>query len=161
VSTGTDLASLADAKAAYPFPLVVPTAIPAGYQLKRINYCCPGFPATVLVLYYQAPDKPPLTLVQGPSLRHPVPPNNDPSLACLGGTTIVEGEPAVWVRNQYNINAPQGVCKPENAGRLLGPEVEWAAAGDAPQVGYQLTSDGFSLDQLVVIADSVQPYQGP
>lgn len=168
--------SLDNAAAQYDFPLLLPTQIPDGYQLGEISFY------TTLVAYIGPPERltsfmpPAMDLVEvcyvtsdGSYLRvsqgYPFavgPMETNP----YQGTTTVHDHDAYWTLGHFDAGfwepGFQLAWKLDTAvPRPPGAFVELPGGQVTLYLGYQLTSDGLSLDQLVAIADSVQTYQGP
>lgn len=176
----TPLATLDDAQAAYDFPLLLPTAIPHGYQLGRIVYehsMMPQF--DILTVCYVSPDGHYVQIQQGVPIdvgasRYRMTPDGEK------GTTMVQGQQAYWTDGVLLTSGDQGV--PPLGGLVWQPgplRVSWQTDIMVPRlagaffippgsntritpppayVGYQIESDSLSLDCLAAIADSVQPY---
>lgn len=165
--SGTQFDSIAAAQAVYSYPVYVPTAVPTNYHLARVAYCCGG-EVGFLILTYQAldgtdalGDKPSFQFLQGVAFARLYVPSQDPRFACMEGTGTVQGRSAVWWKQQIDFNAPQDVCKSENAERKRILHLEWPDAGKTLSVGYEVTSVSLNLDDLVAIANSVLPYGTP
>ena len=172
------LASLDDAQAQYDFPLLLPMDIPDGYQLGTIGYLHPqpGVPPMdLLMVCYLASDGGYLQVTQG----YPLPVGGTTGTAYAytpgdeKGTTTVQGKDAYWKLGRLlGGGAPQfwqpgalqlawntDISVPLPAGAFYIPPGATEPQPLPPlYIGYQLESDTLSLDELVAIGNSVQPY---
>lgn len=149
------LTSLDGARAAYGFQLLMPTAVPTGFQLDSIKHISNQSPEVdqVAVRFTMA-DGHYLSIMQGIPVVY-----DDGVVKWIPetdkGTTTVQGRPAVWARGRVTMGGPG------QYGHRPGPLVlRWEtgpANASGGQVGYTLESDVLTLDQLVAVGNSVQP----
>lgn len=136
--------------------LRLPTVIPAGYQpyqSGRLGHgAIPGM--DVLVLSYRSGGHH-LHVIQG----WPVPYDDDGyerAPAEEKGATTVQGHPALWLRS--------GVPLPGRALDAAAAQplsLRWRSGERTPAgepVGYALQADALTLDELLDVAESLQPY---
>lgn len=153
------LQSLAAARAAVSFPLLIPAAVPSGFALDTIEHFVNTGPQTPqlerLRVQYRSSDGryllseqgQPMTLDEGAYRFAPTDQK---------GTVTVQGQPAVWVRGQARMNS-QGQPQWEPGPLALRWRTEFVGtAGN--YLGYALESDGLTLEELVAIANSVRAY---
>jgi hypothetical protein len=174
------LASLAEAQAEYDFPLLLPAAIPSGYQLGNISYSHPStIQFDLLTICYVTADEHYLQIWQGAPIPTARPGAYDLTPGDEKGATMVQGREAYWWLGHMVGGGPQTDPRYLNLVWQPGPlRLTWstdilvppppgafiALPGGPPMpppplyVGYELQSDSLSLDDLVAIANSVQPY---
>src|SRR5579875_1436726 len=173
------LSSLDDAAAQYDFPLLLPTDIPDGYSLGRIAYTHtqPGTPEMdLLMVCYVNGDGDYLQVTQGYPLpvggMHGTPYAYTPDDE--KGTATVQGQDAYWRLGELAGGGPDlnlvwqaGPLRLAWNTDILVPRPPGAfiqLPGGQPMpppplyIGYQLESNTLSLDDLVAIGNSVQPY---
>jgi hypothetical protein len=156
---GKVLNSLQDAASSYGFQLLVPTAVPSGFQLQTILEFHSGPQVDNLAIRYTTADGLYLLITQG------VPVGIEGTLQYVPddhkGTVTVDGHPAYWVQGQVvpsqgdpraPVFQPGSLRLSWNVGTAPGPHA------DAP-IGYVLESDVLTRDQLISIGNSVQPYR--
>lgn len=151
------LASVDAARRATGFGVRMPTAIPPGYRLEVIDHALhrtPGEPRVdFLMIYFRAAGDDYLKIEQGFQVAYDrgvyrfAPANQR-------GTTMVQGQPAVWYRGRARMTAqgPQWELGPLS----LRWQVEMVGT-EGNYIGYGLDSNALTLEQLVVIANSVRP----
>lgn len=152
------LSSLAEAQAATSFPLLVPTSIPAGFQLEKIERFAPtdrrAPPMERVRFWYRAPDGRSLLVEQG----NPMSPDEAAyrfAPADQKGSTAVQGQPALWSRGRARGNQAQA---PQWEPGPLALRWRTGTAADGAPRGMSLESDTLTLEELTAIAASVKPY---
>lgn len=178
----TLLGSLDNAQSAYDSPILLPTDIPSDYQLDRILYShtTPPVPQVdLLTICYRSSDGYYLQILEGFPMDpggyvyHQTPDGEK-------GTTTVQGQEAYWTLGALLAAGPVAAQQLPAVVWQPGPlRLSWQTDIEVPgsagavifrpgsdqpvplsvYVGYQLESDSLNLDQLVSIANSVQPYQ--
>lgn len=149
-------ASLAVAQGAAGFRVRMPRTLPVGYEMEAIDHILhrvPGEPqADFLVISFRAAGGHYLRIEHGFHIAY------DQGIFRLApldqkGTIMVQGQPAVWFRG---FGRPSAQGPRWEAGPL---SLRWKVEliGSQDYIGYGLTSDALSLEQLVEIADSVRP----
>lgn len=141
----------AQATAAAELPVLAPAAVPPGYTYVSASYVG-GRP---FLFSYRGPNGG-FVLTEGPTTDPIALWPGEPADCSTQGMTTVQGQPAVWWVSFYNVHAPEDACR-RPIGRWDVLELSWKMVTVDDVVGVRLQGNGLSLDQLVVIADSVQP----
>ena len=157
--TTKQLTSLDEARAAVRFQLLMPTMIPVAFELSKIEHVFNDVPKTpsanFLVIDYRTADGGMLRIRQGWPVAYDngvyrFAPDDEK------GRTTVQGQPAVWVRGVVTQANPNPVWEP-------GPLALRWITGEVNQFGgsvvYAIESDVLTLDELLVIAETVEPYR--
>ncbi len=147
------LRSLSEARAAYGFPIVLPTALPAGYQLSGIELFKNAAPSMdVLHVRYASPDGHYVEVRQG----DPLPSAGGGEAYRLAptdsrGTATIDGQTAAWV---HGFATSPTTWHPGPLTLMWKPSAMQLPGATS---GYQIESDALSVDELVRIAESVAP----
>lgn len=147
------LQSLMQARDAVGFQLRIPTLIPTGFALEKIEHFVNREPKTPQIdrlrVWYRSNDGDYLLVEQG----SPMGPEDGAYRFAPSeqkGSATVQGQSAIWVRGRARMTDHGPQWEP-------GPlSLRW---GTGPMSGYALESESLTLDQLVAIADSVQTYR--
>lgn len=157
------MASLDAAKNGYGFAMLAPIAVPAQFTLSNIQHgfsnAPPGGYMDTLVFRYTTTGGDYLAFFQGtnaflsagkwPDGQH--------------GTATVQGKPAVWTQGLImQLDPVQWQRGPTRLHWMIvpfPPAISPAGSVPSPAVGAILESDSLTLEQLVAIANSVQPYR--
>jgi hypothetical protein len=177
----TLLDSLADAAAQYDMTLLLPTAVSDGYSVGGIEYThsTPPIPQVdQLTICYFSADHHYLEIEQGVPAPKPGGPTYIATPDGDKGTTTAEGQTAYWNLGELTETGIQ-TGRPTFTWQPGPPQLTWSTnvlvprppgalvqfPGGQPMpppplyAGYELDSDSLSLDDLLAIAKSVEPYR--